>query len=272
MTPQPQPHGVKQEPQTSPVHSMTSPQVTNKRKMDDRDSSEPMSYPSTANGSAQSSAAMTASPQQPTKKRIRYTEPPIWARSFRGFRKTEASIPVSHPVNGVQAVKGEPTPYSSTNGHPQANVSTPSVKGATTSSEPQPAFNGPLGMWEQSILGTDPIQDIARQVADWLYVTVVGRPDSGELQSRGVEIEIEAKLGTLTDMDTNQRIYYPVTSECLLDPQRSRVAFRSSMSEVSCDILAYLMYSNLQIDTTSENERVSECESRRDTSRQCQCC
>jgi polynucleotide 5'-triphosphatase len=68
-------------------------------------------------------------------------------------------------------------------------------------------------------------------VADFLYMNVVSRDDIGELSSRGIEVEIEAKLGQLIDKDTNERYRLPVMSECLL-AENQRVSFRSSMTEV----------------------------------------
>lgn len=213
-----------QEQQPSPVNSIiASPQVSNKRKMADREPSESMSHASRT----PDATAAVSSPHQPMKKRRRYAEPPIWAQSYPAFKKSGHTSATSQVVNGAQPTKQDNESMLGTNGHPQI-VTRHSIQTSEQPSDP----NGPLGMWEQSILGADPLQEVPKQIADWLYINVVDRPDMGELQSRGVEIEIEAKLGTLTDMDSNQRIYYPVTTECLLDPQRSRVSFHSSMSEV----------------------------------------
>jgi polynucleotide 5'-triphosphatase len=88
-----------------------------------------------------------------------------------------------------------------------------------------------LGPWEKSITGHKPFEQMTKIVADWLYVNVVSRSDVGELASRGVEVEIEAKLGQLIDKDTSQRFQLPVMSECVL-AENGRVGFRSSMTEV----------------------------------------
>ncbi|RQM08422.1 hypothetical protein DH86_00000448 [Scytalidium sp. 3C] len=71
---------------------------------------------------------------------------------------------------------------------------------------------------------------MTKLLADWIYLKVVSRADIGELSSRGVEVEIEAKLGQLIDSDTNQRYYVPVQSECILS-ETGRVRFVSSMTE-----------------------------------------
>lgn len=81
-------------------------------------------------------------------------------------------------------------------------------------------------------MGTRPYDDIPKKVADWLFINVVNNPDMGEIKSRGVQFEIEAKLGTIISKDTNDRIDLPVGSECLMRDD-SRIAFRSSMTEVS---------------------------------------
>jgi polynucleotide 5'-triphosphatase len=88
-----------------------------------------------------------------------------------------------------------------------------------------------LGPWEKSITGKKPFEQITKIVADWLFLNVVSRGDDGELASRGVEIEIEAKLGQLIDRETHERYFVPVQSECVLR-DNPRVTFKSSMTEV----------------------------------------
>jgi hypothetical protein len=72
---------------------------------------------------------------------------------------------------------------------------------------------------------------MTKLVADFIYLNVLNRGDLGELASRGVEIEIEAKLGQLINKETNERYELPVKSECIL-ADSARVGFRSSMTEV----------------------------------------
>lgn len=67
-------------------------------------------------------------------------------------------------------------------------------------------------------------------------MNVVAREDLGELASRGVELEIEAKLGQLINKDTNERFWLPVQSECIL-ADNGRTGFKSSMTEVSQSFL-----------------------------------
>jgi polynucleotide 5'-triphosphatase len=88
-----------------------------------------------------------------------------------------------------------------------------------------------LGPWEQTIANVKPTDAMAKEVADWLFRNVVSRADIGELTSRGVEVEIEAKLGQLIDKDTGVRYRLPIRSEAVLS-ETNRIAFRSTMTEV----------------------------------------
>jgi len=171
----------------------------------------------------------SSSPQQPPRKRIRYTEPPIWAQSVKK-RGTFVS-----KVNGKQAaavhqsqVGSSPLVKAETNGNRQVSPA------ATRQAAPDMPDNHPsllLGPWEYSITGNQVSQQMTKLVADFLYINVLNRSDLGELASRGVEIEIEAKLGQLIDKETNERYSLPVTSECIL-MDSARRGFRSSMTEV----------------------------------------
>jgi len=199
--------------------------ATPKRKIEDRDGSEPVSSTQMANGTP-STQSRTISPQQPARKRIRYTEPPIWARSFTGrVKDSNALLGVKRPVN----IKLEHSAQH-TNGHHQMDAAAVNKPAQIA----QPDFQGqlPLGAWEPSITGIRPYEEVSKRVADWLFTQVVSRPDVGELSSRGIEVEIEAKLGQLIDKGTNERYRLPVVSECVL-AETGKVAFKSSVTEVS---------------------------------------
>jgi polynucleotide 5'-triphosphatase len=203
---------------------------TPKRKMDDSELDD-STKPKSANGSQHGSAS-DASVSGPTKKRIRYTEPPIWARSVSGRVKNNglinskwhknSKLPLSHQIK-LEA-----------NGDPHISSTVPKSRLQTPQADNKE--DGPLGPWEPSITGIRPYEEISKLVADWLYVTVVSRDDAGELASRGVEVEIEAKLGQLINKDTNDRFILPVKSECIL-ADTGRVSFQSSMTEVSLNKL-----------------------------------
>jgi polynucleotide 5'-triphosphatase len=210
----------------SPVQAVPNGQVeTPKRK---RETSETAS-PHVANGS-HSRITSTPSPQRPVRKRRRYNGPPIWAQSFIEHAKAKERAGVSpnakRPLNGRQA--DGPVKTGIVNGHHQV---------APAAARPAPVAqvefrgDGPLGPWEPSIIGCRPFEEVPKKVADWLYHHVVTRPDAGELASRGVEVEIEAKLGQLIDKATNERFRLPIESECILS-NTGKVSFKSSMTEV----------------------------------------
>lgn len=177
----------------------------------------------------------SSSPQQPPKKRIRYSEPPIWARSVRSKAAVSLGAKGTNKVNGKSPIgiypahQAPPPIKTETNGNSQPSAA---VNRAT------PSINMPLddpsvilGPWEKTITNQKPQDDVSRLVADFLFLNVVSRGDLGELASRGVEIEIEAKLGQIIDRETNERYHLPVQSECVLVPNAG-LSFRSSMTEV----------------------------------------
>jgi hypothetical protein len=224
-----QPRGdiLRQDPEIDVYASST------KRKMADREfETEPPRPVSQSdskpqvNGNSRTPSTTTSSPQQPPRKRSRYTEPPIWARSVLGRSKsTFGPTQIHSKMNGKQASfapQTAPPPFvkAETNGH---HIPLP----ASQQDDPSRL----LGPWEKSITGKKPFEQITKIVADWLFLNVVSRGDDGELASRGVEIEIEAKLGQLIDRETHERYFVPVQSECVLR-DNPRVTFKSSMTEV----------------------------------------
>ena len=206
-----------------------------KRKMEDRDA--PTEQPqrvgqpdskSQINDNRRTPSGSTSSPKQPPKKRIRYREPPIWAQSVIGRSKSILGVAkVNNKVNGTQPIAKLPVQVApppvevDINGHNQGAHVVGQVEDPSRI----------LGPWEESITGKKPFEDMTKIVADWLYVNVVSRNDLGELASRGVEVEIEAKIGQLIDKDTNQRYTLPILSECILR-ENPCIGFKSSMTEV----------------------------------------
>lgn len=165
-------------------------------------------------------------PPNPRKIRKRYQEPPVWAQNCRTLNgklpKHEnfvlAKRTHSH-LNGGQA-----TPEKRRSQPPPKQPPPPKPVASDTPADQ-------LGKWEASITGKAPIDEIAKQVTDFLFLNVVTHEDAQEIASRGIKYEIEAKLGTLIDRDMNQRVNRDVTTECLLGSS-SRVAFKSSMTTV----------------------------------------
>lgn len=80
------------------------------------------------------------------------------------------------------------------------------------------------------------MEEIPRVIADFLFVNIVGASDIQEITNRGIKFEIEAKLGTLIDKDTNHRVDRFLASEAILE-SNNRTAFRSSMTEVRTFLL-----------------------------------
>ena len=210
---------------------------TAKRKMGDRNApgEDPKNTQSAVkpevNGDTRLPSTSNSSPQQPARKRIRYNEPPIWAQSVKG-RKSIYAPAVGRPnanINGKQQVAivaAHAPPHAVVNVETNGHRLSPSVVANDDIFHPSKL----LGPWEWSIIKTRPPDPTIKAVADWLFINAVSRSDFGELNSRGVEIEIEAKLGQLIDRETNHRFEMPVRTECVLI--NSGVAFRSSMTEV----------------------------------------
>lgn len=211
-----------------------------KRKMEDREMSfeapqrvEQYNDKPQTNGDSQTNSSATMSPQQPPKKRTRYTEPPIWARSAKGVKG------LGRKINGRQ------TPQPSAQGPPATLIkqeingvrqASPAIPRSVTGNDVD--WDGPLGAWEPTISGTKPPAEMTKLVADFLYMHVVSRDDTRELASRGVEVEIEAKLGQLVSKETNERLNLPIRSETVLSDNRF-VSFKSTMTEV-CSLYSSL--------------------------------
>ncbi|KHJ35428.1 putative beta rna 5 -triphosphatase [Erysiphe necator] len=164
---------------------------------------------------------------QSTRKRNRYSEPPIWARSV----KTYGAIIIAHQ-NPAQLKEEQPEVEATTTQaqhsakYNESEINSTASKATIVESHPSVI----LGSWEDSITGMKPIEHMTKVVADFLYLHVVSRNDLEELSAKGVQIEIEAKLGELINKDTNQRFFLPVMSECIL-ADNLRVGFKSSMTE-----------------------------------------
>ena len=171
---------------------------------------------------------------QPMRKRIRYSSPPVWARSIRGsdsYSATHKKSSKHHETQPKQAVISVP------NASPCTQITTDGVSNGSMTTAIQPitpvADAHPslfLGNWEECITGQRPSDHMSKVVGDFLFYNVVTRSDIGELSSLGVQIEIEAKFGDLIDKETNQPYYLPAKSECVLS-ENSRVGFKSNLTE-----------------------------------------
>ncbi|KAF3056765.1 mRNA-capping enzyme subunit beta [Trichoderma lentiforme] len=195
--------------------------------------------PGEVNGGYAERIQKSASPILPRKRRARHSQPPIWALSVHTLgRKLPSNVNfvlqkrIHSHINTALNGKHEPAVK---NEHPSRQPSPEARRNQQASVSQQPASAEPdpqdiLGPWEASIAGVKPIEELSKNVADFLFVNVVSNQDIQEITSRGIQFEIEAKLGTLIDKDTNQRVDRFVATECILD-DNGRVAFRSSMTE-----------------------------------------
>ncbi|KAL0768617.1 hypothetical protein CaCOL14_009592 [Colletotrichum acutatum] len=211
-----------------------------KRKLADRDLSprelerkEPRPPPAELNGGS----AISRSPVMQRKRKIHAT-PPIWAQTWNArenkrLKLANFELQKRGPphING----KSESVKQDSTSRHtsPEAARSTapPVQEPPPPPPPPPPKAESLLGPWEESILGTRPYEELSKTIADFLFKNVTLHPDSGEIIGRGVQFEIEAKMGQLIDRDTNDRVERAIGSECVLH-DTGRLAFRSSMTEV----------------------------------------
>ncbi|KAI4134389.1 MAG: hypothetical protein LQ347_001566 [Umbilicaria vellea] len=205
---------------------------------------------------AGSSTAAANSPEQPSRKRPRHDEPPIFARkASRGnplLPNKRPSAPKSATaVKQELLLKQEPMEAkppaalissltavkdvtNGNNGNAVQGHDMPLPKG-----QPELGDHGPLGPWESSILGSViPYEDLTRTISDWLFQQVVTRGDvdtgpAGGGPGLGAILEIEAKIGQIIDLNRGERLRLPVLTECVIsqsDPS-IRTKFESSMTE-----------------------------------------
>jgi hypothetical protein len=194
----------------------------------------------------------SASPVMARRKRVRHTSVPVWAQRYEeGMQLRHPNFVLrKHAHNVGRQANGKTGSVSK----PQltSRQTSPEEKRSIAPSQPPPAANPtrapvapspaldelpneklPLGPWETCISGTAPTNEVAIAVADFLFLNVVKNEDMGEIMSRNVQFEIEAKVGILISKDTNERVRLPVVTECVL-ADTGRIAFQSNMSEVSC--------------------------------------
>ncbi|KAL6888050.1 CYTH-like domain-containing protein [Trichoderma evansii] len=197
--------------------------------------------PGEVNGGYAERIKKSASPAVSRKTRSRRSQPPVWALSIHTLGKklpSSANFVLQKRIHShIQqpAVNGRHESTVKTE-HASRQASPETRRNQHTSVSQQPSAVTPpnpqdqLGPWEASITGVKPSEELSKNVADFLFIHVINNQDMQEIQSRGIQFEIEAKLGTLIDKDTNQRVDRFVATECILD-DNGRVAFKSSMTE-----------------------------------------
>ena len=172
--------------------------------------SQPTIHP--AMSPAPLSQTSVRSPSNRRRKRRRFDEIPILARSY----SKSWLLPIRTPglINKVRSSLREETP-------------------------PVAADFGLLGPWEDSITSFTPSSEQIDHLSDFIYKHVVDRfdVDAGLAAfglGAGAIIEIEAKIGHFVDKRTNNRLRRSVTAEYVLDKSDPdlRVNFKSSMTDV----------------------------------------
>ncbi|CCC14178.1 hypothetical protein SMACR_08622 [Sordaria macrospora] len=182
-------------------------------------------------------------------KRRAYDSPPPWAQqATRGTTLKEPNFvlykPVHAPGHAPVQINGHsrhPSPEekrSVPRAHepvPRAHEIRPNERSATPGAQGPPpeaqAKWGPLGPWESSITGDLPQDSMAKVMADFFFHYIVQNENMGEIQSRGIQFEIEAKFGEIIDRNTNQRIDLGVLSATILKEDDYVYPFRSIMTD-----------------------------------------
>lgn len=200
-----------------------------------------------ANGSPNSSG--------PPRKRPRREEAPIWAR--KASRSSSSSPVLSgrrQPGMASAMAVNHPPPLpqhivQNTTGQHQPRPPPPPTTSHHILSE--------YGPWEPTIINQQPIPELTREVANFLYRNVVMQTDPQLTANGGAMLEIEAKIGHLIDKNTNDRLRLPVLTETVMndnDPSW-RTQFRSSMTEVPCSTITLALTGQVHlpylVDTTS---------------------
>lgn len=228
---------------------------------DDLDNDRKAPPPPQMNGNHDLPLAKMAQVSEPPavlqRKRVKYGQTPVWAITCRDRSQVIAksrNFALKHHgrqqaaagglVNGsnrndvIGNIKSE---HVSRHASPETTRSTTVVKSEEPNYREPSTFNGAPFPWEPTISNETPKNIVCREVADFLGINVLQFPQIEEVQNRGAQFEIEAKLGTIIDKQTNDRIFFPEirAGECVLSG--NRVAFRSSMTEHQhCEFNTYL--------------------------------
>lgn len=216
-----------------------------KRKMEDRDVSPQSTErkhprPMSAEVNGQHTQARHAppikseSPIVPRKTRKRRETVPRWAQS----KEILNGNPPKHEGFVLRPrVHAKSTGFVSRQASPEASrqqqqppPQNAAVSAPTAAPPAEPKTEDYLGPWEPSITGRKPFEEASKVVADEFFNNIIRLPDLREIQSLGIQFEIEAKLGQLIDRRTNQRVDRGLRSEAVL--WEGEQNFRSSMSEV----------------------------------------
>lgn len=144
----------------------------------------------------------------PSKRRRRQRDRPVWAQlAPQNPRAKSVSQPQAQPM-------AQP---------PKQNL--PAPPAAVT------PVNG--GRWEKSLKNMEPLPALNKAILDHLWQNLQANADIGHDPREGT-IEIEAKIGTLKDVDTQNRWALRSLNTVVIDPLDNRkFRFESEMNEVS---------------------------------------
>lgn len=212
------------------------------------------------------------SSQPPKAKRRRYNEPPIFAqRSARTKGKcpvipnpqpvvpkhARASLQEAWAARRSSSTAGPPPPSASSSRQARTPGAAPSISNGPPPPPAQPvaqspAQEGALGIWEPSITGFIPHEEITHELCDFLFRHVVARNDVGTgpagaaAVGAGAIIEVEAKLGRIIDQDRRDRLHLPIKTEAIIN--RESAAFRTSF-ESNMTVEQHRAYNNFLNET-----------------------
>jgi hypothetical protein len=161
-------------------------------------------------------------PAQPPK-RQRREEVPIYARSAR---RGPLKLIKNSTGTSVQPIGQTKRPL---NGRVASNNAiAPQQHAQTPGPPPQPSSKPTALSWEPSITNVLPYEDLTQHVSSWIFNTI-GREDP---LSDGAFFEVEAKLGTIHDIEGGRRLNLPVMTETVFD----RSGFRRTRFDSSMDL------------------------------------
>lgn len=195
----------------------------------------------------------------PKKTKKRYVEPPIWARYAPTNPRYDPKVAqaLGPPPNPAQArrpsprpalqvitpqqpqqaqLQAQPAPQQPPHDHPPQNMVHTNGHAPQNGHDPADVKYIPgFGPWEGSIQGKIAQSNLfVLEIGKYLFEEILSRPDVGVGDARNGALEIEAKLGTLVDRNTNQRFHVPILHPAVLDRRISaNLRFESHMTEVS---------------------------------------
>jgi hypothetical protein len=187
----------------------------------------PQAYPQEPTSLKRTASVLSgvSASSQPTRKRLKRDDIPIFARSARPDnppRLSRGRGPVTY-----QAIKEEPQ----NDLHTTPNIKKEIAAAPTAMMIAAPPRDPTEGPWEPSITNTIPYEDLTRSVCDWIVRTI----GHAETPSGGAVFEIEAKIGEIRAMDDGERINLPVDTETIFNKDKFRATKFESTMNVVCD-------------------------------------